>query len=289
MPQFDFYSFISQTFYILLFFGPFYFFVVFSILTKYSAVIKFRKILDSSYINKCCLGKPDKFYSNYIRVFFLCANPVAEAALLDVPETEKTWILVVGILILFFSTFVLPISNLIIAWIFDYLFPKPSEIKEPSLPQQNTNPEPDPDNKDHPEATLLPEIPTTDIVVDFLVAILDKIIFLLEVFQRLALFGIVVLLGAADALSDLKDSLINIPETTQIWIIAGGILFIVSILPISKLIISWVFGYLFPKPSEIKDSVVDKVDVLGALLHEIFISSVIFVGLSLFAFLVLSI
>ena len=71
MPQFDFYSFISQTFWILLFLGLFYFFVVFFVLTRYAGVIKFRKNLKSFYIYKSDLNKRIKLYDYYINQFFV--------------------------------------------------------------------------------------------------------------------------------------------------------------------------------------------------------------------------
>ena len=49
MPQFDFYSFVSQTFWILLFLGFFYFTVLYLYLCNYSAVFKTRKKLNHLY------------------------------------------------------------------------------------------------------------------------------------------------------------------------------------------------------------------------------------------------
>ena len=71
MPQFDFYSFISQTFWILLFLGLFYFFVVFFVLTRYAGVIKFRKNLNSFYMYKSYSNKRIKLYDSYISQFFV--------------------------------------------------------------------------------------------------------------------------------------------------------------------------------------------------------------------------
>ena len=53
MPQFDFYSFATQTFWILAFLGLFYFFVLFFYLSHYAEVLKFRKnlIVLGSYSN----------------------------------------------------------------------------------------------------------------------------------------------------------------------------------------------------------------------------------------------
>jgi hypothetical protein len=45
MPQFDFYSFATQTFWILAFLGLFYFFVLFFYLSHYAEVLKFRKVV----------------------------------------------------------------------------------------------------------------------------------------------------------------------------------------------------------------------------------------------------
>ena len=45
MPQFDFFSFVSQAFWVLFFFSFFYFFVLYFYLSKYSEVIKFRENL----------------------------------------------------------------------------------------------------------------------------------------------------------------------------------------------------------------------------------------------------
>jgi len=47
MPQFDFNSFITQTFWILLVLSSFYFFVVYQYLPKYSSILKFRTKLVS--------------------------------------------------------------------------------------------------------------------------------------------------------------------------------------------------------------------------------------------------
>jgi hypothetical protein len=49
MPQFDFYSFVSQTFWILLFLGFFYFIILYFYLSNYSAVFKTRKKLSHLY------------------------------------------------------------------------------------------------------------------------------------------------------------------------------------------------------------------------------------------------
>lgn len=50
MPQFDFNSFVTQTFWILLILSFFYFFVVFQYLPKYTSSFKFRTKLISFFI-----------------------------------------------------------------------------------------------------------------------------------------------------------------------------------------------------------------------------------------------
>jgi hypothetical protein len=72
MPQFDFYSFVSQTFWILLFLGFFYFFILFFYLSKYAEVIKFRKSLKFFYkFNNSLLENRITIYDQYLYSFFL--------------------------------------------------------------------------------------------------------------------------------------------------------------------------------------------------------------------------
>lgn len=69
MPQFDFYSFVSQTFWILLFLSIFYFFILYFYLSKFSEVTKFRKNLKFLYKseinNKSFMGMYD-IYINFL-------------------------------------------------------------------------------------------------------------------------------------------------------------------------------------------------------------------------------
>jgi len=71
MPQFDFYSFVSQTFWILFFLGIFYFFVLYFYLSKYSEVAKFRKNLKSFYKpetnNKLFVGMYDLYITSLFK------------------------------------------------------------------------------------------------------------------------------------------------------------------------------------------------------------------------------
>jgi len=74
MPQFDFYSFASQTFWFLVFLGFFYFFVLFFYLSKYSETFKFRKILKFLYFfNKDKVEIKFFVVDSYISTF-LCTN-----------------------------------------------------------------------------------------------------------------------------------------------------------------------------------------------------------------------
>jgi len=52
MPQFDFYSFSGQNFWILLSFFSFYFFVVYFYLSNFSEMFKMRSKLIASYTNQ---------------------------------------------------------------------------------------------------------------------------------------------------------------------------------------------------------------------------------------------
>lgn len=71
MPQFDFYSFVSQTFWILLFLGLFYFFVLFFYLSRYALVIKFRKSLKIFYkFDNNLINKHVVIYDQYLHSFF---------------------------------------------------------------------------------------------------------------------------------------------------------------------------------------------------------------------------
>ena len=66
MPQFDFYSFATQTFWILLFLGLFYFFVLFFYLSHYAEVLKFR-----NYLRILCLlaEKKSSIFDLYLSFF----------------------------------------------------------------------------------------------------------------------------------------------------------------------------------------------------------------------------
>jgi hypothetical protein len=68
MPQFDFYTFITQTFWILSSFFYFYFFFLIKFIVKYSSVLKFREKLKTQ-IN---LQKTSslKIYDTFISFFF---------------------------------------------------------------------------------------------------------------------------------------------------------------------------------------------------------------------------
>ena len=75
MPQFDFYSFITQTFWILLFLGLFYFFILFFFLSQYALVIKFRKSLKLFYkFDDNLIDKHIAIYDQYLYSFFFQNN-----------------------------------------------------------------------------------------------------------------------------------------------------------------------------------------------------------------------
>lgn len=69
MPQFDFYSFVSQTFWILLFLNFFYFTVLYFYLSNYSAVFKTRKKLSN--LHKIDTIEGFGTYDYYIKNAFL--------------------------------------------------------------------------------------------------------------------------------------------------------------------------------------------------------------------------
>lgn len=77
MPQFDFYSFSSQTFWLLSIFFIFYFFILYFYLANFSEVLKMRKKIFALYsstsgVNKNMLN----FYNLFMHGIFLFFNRV---------------------------------------------------------------------------------------------------------------------------------------------------------------------------------------------------------------------
>lgn len=68
MPQFDFFSFVTQTFWILFGLIIFYFLVTFLFIPKYSEILKFREKLDF-FLNKD-ISSTKSLYDAYIKKFF---------------------------------------------------------------------------------------------------------------------------------------------------------------------------------------------------------------------------
>lgn len=73
MPQFDFYSFSTQVFYILLGFTIFHFFILNFIVISYAKVLKFRQKLFNTYLNNSLeVSKSSKpAYDFIILLFFI--------------------------------------------------------------------------------------------------------------------------------------------------------------------------------------------------------------------------
>jgi len=72
MPQFDFFSFGTQAFWLLVGFSSFYFYFLYSFITKYSEALKFRQKLNL--LPKPDLLKTKHVYDLYLKGFFLASK-----------------------------------------------------------------------------------------------------------------------------------------------------------------------------------------------------------------------
>ncbi len=70
MPQFDFYSFSGQTFWILVTFFIFYFVIVYFYLPNFSEVLKFRQKLFKKYTENSLVKKGVSLYDLFLKNIF---------------------------------------------------------------------------------------------------------------------------------------------------------------------------------------------------------------------------
>lgn len=73
MPQFDFYSFSTQVFYVLLGFTIFHFYILNFVVISYSQVLKLRQKLFNTYLNEKFKGvdSSKSVYDSFISLIFL--------------------------------------------------------------------------------------------------------------------------------------------------------------------------------------------------------------------------